>query len=341
MGTRTGIAWTDATWNPIRGCSRVSAGCENCYAETFAARFAGEGQPYNGLLRLDANGKPKAQWNGVIKVVDKHLEDPLRWQSSKRIFVNSMSDLFHENVPFETVARIFGIMALAPRHTFQVLTKRVERVVEFSGWLRRRCASSGVSVTDDLTKFAAATRETLGVRPTAQALSHVFVGVSVEDQATADKRIPTLMHWDLLGSQRFVSYEPALGPVTFRDEWLLGYFDYCPEDGEVDGCAGCPGYNQRGYDGDCQAIRGPAIDWVIVGGESGAGARPFDLAWARSTVSQCRDSGVPCFVKQLGSRHRGTVHLSRSDGSTITIADPKAADPNEWPEDLRVQEFPR
>ena len=122
MGTKTGISWTEATWNPVRGCDPVSPGCLNCYAATMAARFNGPGQPYEGL----AIRKPgqDAKWTGKIMLVEKHLLDPLRWQKPRRVFVNSMSDLFHKDIPDEYIDRVFAVMALATRHTFQVLTCR-------------------------------------------------------------------------------------------------------------------------------------------------------------------------------------------------------------------------
>ena len=129
MSVNTGIEWTDSTWNPIRGCSLVSEGCRNCYAMGVAARFSGPGQAYEGLARRRSNGEP--QWTGKVAVVEKHMLDPLRWRGSRRIFVNSMSDLFHENVTDETIDRVFAVMALAPWHTFQVLTKRPRRMRDY------------------------------------------------------------------------------------------------------------------------------------------------------------------------------------------------------------------
>ena len=126
MGAKTGIEWTDATWNPIRGCSRVSEGCRNCYAETIAARFSGPGLAYEGLAVMQ-NGHP--HWTGKIEFVDEHLLDPLSWRRPRRIFVNSMSDLFHENVTDEMRDKIFAVMALCPQHIFQVLTKRPARML--------------------------------------------------------------------------------------------------------------------------------------------------------------------------------------------------------------------
>src|SRR4051812_16655088 len=126
MSTVTSIEWTDRSWNPIRGCSRVSAGCEHCYAEQIAARFSGPGMPYEGLARRRTNGK--AQWTGRIRVIPDALREPLKWRKPCRVFVNSMSDLFHENAPESFIAATFAVMALARRHTFQILTKRPERM---------------------------------------------------------------------------------------------------------------------------------------------------------------------------------------------------------------------
>lgn len=178
MSQNTGIQWTDATWNPIRGCSRVSEGCRNCYAEVVAARFSGPGQPYEGLARRTSNGG--ARWTGKIMFVEKHLDDPLRWRKPSRIFVNSMSDLFHEDVTDEQLDRIFAVMDAARRHTFQVLTKRPARMLAYSE-LRRAPASN------------------------------VWLGVSVENQQAADERIPLLL--ETPAAVRFLSCEPLLGPI--------------------------------------------------------------------------------------------------------------------------------
>ncbi len=125
MGQKTGIEWTESTWNPIRGCSRVSEGCRNCYAETVANRFKGPGEPYEGLI---AKG---GQWNGKVKLVEHKMDEPLRWAKPRMIFVNSMSDLFHPDVPDRVIADVFRVMAQAKHHTFQILTKRPERMKQF------------------------------------------------------------------------------------------------------------------------------------------------------------------------------------------------------------------
>ena len=346
MGDGTGIAWTDATWNPVRGCSRVSRGCEHCYAESVARRFSGPGMPYEGLVRLDAAGKAKAQWNGTVRLVSGHLADPLRWKRPRRIFVNSMSDLFHEALPFETIAAVFAVMEDCPQHTFQVLTKRPKRARDFFKWVSamveiEAVESAGTSTESDVVQDALrSVRPHVYLNDGAGAdwpLPNVHLGVSVEDQAAADERIPVLL--DTPAVARWVSYEPALGPVDF---WP--FFSTLDANSEWSG----PRCNPDGS---------AALGWIVVGGESGPGARPFDLAWARSTVEQCREAGVACFVKQLGARPVGgwddlPVSL-RAIGSQLSpsalggrfdlrgrFEDSKGGDPAEWPADLRVREFP-
>ena len=201
MGQTTGIEWTDATWNPVRGCSRVSQGCVNCYAERTAARFAGDGAsaeevaegdyypagPFHGFVQI-TNGHP--QWTGKVELVEKHLEDPLHWKKPKRVFVNSMSDLFHEALPYLYVRRVLDVIQQAPWHTYQVLTKRAAGMREV------------------MEQYYDENFDSIGPEP----MKHLWLGVSVEDQKSADERIPMLLQTPV--AVRFVSYEPALGPVT-------------------------------------------------------------------------------------------------------------------------------
>lgn len=152
MGSETKISWTDSSWNPVRGCSRVSEGCRNCYAERVAARFADPGQPYHELARRkltivnndehDPGNKREARWTGVVRMVPEHLGDPMRWKKPRRIFVNSMSDLFHEKLSDDDITDVFAVMALAPRHTFQILTKRATRMRE---WMTRSSRDMSVA----------------------------------------------------------------------------------------------------------------------------------------------------------------------------------------------------
>lgn len=282
----TNIEWTDETWNPIRGCSRVSAGCDHCYAIRQAHRQNHPGGAYEGLTKI----RTRMDWSGVVRLVPEKLDEPLKWRKPRRVFVNSMSDLFHESLPFLDIDDVFETMAEADRHTYQVLTKRPERMLEFCQWRNQRWG-----------------------RPP---LANVWLGISVEDQRTADERIPLLLQTP--AAVRFVSYEPALGPVDFGPTWM----------------------DRDRYGANC-IDGGATIDWIIVGGESGPGARPCDVAWIRSVVQQCKAAGVPCFVKQVGSRP--VVQHPMQVGALVDApcADRKGGDPSEWPEDLRVREFPR
>jgi protein gp37 len=337
VGDETSIEWTDATWNPIRGCSRVSPGCENCYAERTAARFGGKGLAYEGLATIGKNGP---RWTGKVKLVREHLADPLRWRRGRRIFVNSMSDLFHESLSFETVAAIFGVMAAAPHHTFQVLTKRPERMAAWFAWhaeeVRRRdlryerwrvCEDAALEHIEDLPAIGC-------LQP--WPLPNVWLGTTVEDQARADERIPHLLRTP--AAVRFLSCEPLLEAISFRPRC-----DTLHE--KLDALESGDASRPAMLDG---------IDWVIVGAESGPGARLFDLAWARSIVEQCKTAGVPVFVKQLGARPVANVKPTgnfRTNPRTnkrelevlaevLQLDCRKGNDPAEWPEDLRLREMP-
>ena len=292
MADGTGIEWTDATWNPIRGCSRVSEGCRNCYAERVAARFNQPGQPYFGLAKRVPGG---GRWTGKVKVVEDVLDQPLRWQRPRRIFVNSMSDLFHEQVSNETIERVFAVMALAHWHTFQVLTKRPDRMLE---WFRahrqninvydsavQRLAAKGPVDWSKMPGDMANTRSSGG---TWWPLRNVWLGVSVEDQAAANNRIPLLM--ETPAAVRFLSCEPLLGPVD-ATRWV---FD---RDAAVRRMRNGPAAMNREQADDYIA---PCIDWVIAGGESGPGARPMHPDWPRKLRDDCAAAGVPFFFKQWG-----------------------------------------
>lgn len=271
MSDKTEIEWTDATWNPIRGCSRVSEGCRNCYAERVAARFSGPGMPYEGLATIGKNGP---RWTGEVRMVPEHLTDPLRWRKPRRIFVNSMSDLFHEKLADDDIDQVFGAMwaclyggpAANPHdgHTFQILTKRAARMRDYMSQDRRlRVARSAGAMSEDGDHINDQTAFFKGPHP------RIWLGVSVEDQATADERIPHLLATP--AAVRFLSVEPMLGPIQF---------------GRV------PGFNRMGLD--------LSNWWVICGGESGPGARTMDVGWALSMRDQCRAAGVPFFFKQWG-----------------------------------------
>jgi protein gp37 len=289
VGIKTGIEWTDATWNPIRGCSRVSEGCRNCYAETVANRFCAPGSAYEGVVRIDATGKGLGLWNGQIKFVERRLLDPMHWKRPRKIFVNSMSDLFHENVTLEMLDRIFAVMALCRQHTFQILTKRPERMLNYLSdpevWGRIVLAMEAIA--KQLHWADKPVRPELAhALVTGMPLPHVWLGVSVENQKAADERVPLLLQSP--AAVRFISAEPLLGDVRLDDITLqqeLGAWCFSALDDE--------GVEDPDFDGS-------RVDWVIVGGESGPGARPMHPDWARSLRDQCVAAGVPFFFKQWG-----------------------------------------
>lgn len=267
--TATSIEWCDATWNPTRGCSRVSEGCRHCFAERFAARNLPE-------MRSPTTGKPFArmgvhgpQWTGKVELILSKLDEPLRWRKPRRIFVNSMSDLFHEALPAGDIRRVLEVMVACPHHTFIVLTKRPRRM-------------------DNLIREWLEARNQGGTVP-----RHIQLGVSVEDQATADERIPLLLQTP--AAVRIVSYEPALAAVNFT---------HLPGSGEeryINALTGEHGWTMQHV--ATQPERLPRLDWLICGAESGPGARSFNPDWARSVRDECQVAGVAFFYKQ--DAHRG------------------------------------
>jgi protein gp37 len=336
MSDGTHIQWTDASWNPIRAhigtassppgwhCEKVSQGCAHCYAETINRRL-GTGLPYTV-----ASG-------AVTHLDEKALASPLHWRKPRRVFVCSMTDLFGAWVPDEWLDRIFAVMALSPQHQFQLLTKRPERMREYLGDTISRPAdvinAAFFHVLEHMPAFTCGGDAVIDYWEGKFPLPNVWLGVSVEDQAAADARIPELLATP--AAVRFLSCEPLIGPVDLRS--------FLP--------ATLPALDRA-----VSGPRGGCIDWVIAGGESGPGARPCDLAWIRSIVAQCRAAGVATFVKQLGS-HPHTVRMA-SDGQqrptccaargctgfdwrrSRVLRDRKGGSPGEWPEDLRVREFP-
>jgi protein gp37 len=222
MATRSAIEWTEMTWNPVTGCTKVSPGCLNCYAERMARR-------------LQAMGAARYASGFEVTLHDAGLDAPMRWKFPRKVFVNSMSDLFHKDVPLAFIQRVFEVMSACPQHQFQVLTKRSARL--------RKLAQQRAIVWPQ----------------------NVWMGVSVEDQRRAHRAVDL---GAVPASVRFLSVEPLLGPI-----------EQLPLEG---------------------------IDWVIVGGESGPGARPMRAEWVESLLSQCRKRGVPFFFKQWGGvqKHR-------------------------------------
>ncbi len=217
MSYNSKIEWTEASWNPVIGCTKVSSGCKYCYAEALAERF--RGIPGHAFER-----------GFDLRLVPEKLAEPLKWKMPRKIFVCSMSDLFHERIPFEYIRQVFEVMSNARHHTFQVLTKRDSRLKSFSSSLPWP--------------------------------KNIWIGVTVESAAYTH-RIDNLL--SVPAAVKFLSLEPLLGPIN--------------------------------------DIKLDAIDWVIVGGESGLNARPMDIDWARDIKEQCNDAGVPFFLKQLGGRN--------------------------------------
>ena len=359
---RTKIEWTrneDGTlgrnWNVTRGCSRISPGCENCYAERIAERFCdGPGETLIGGEVSEPRRVPAQPfhtfaergkgWTRKVALLPEMLAEPLRWRKPTRVFVCSTSDLFHEALPDSAIDEVLAVMLVAPAHTFQVLTKRAAR-------MRAYFADPGLY--DRVLRAAGPLRvtfpDTFGVgisNPSVRLPPWIWLGVSVEDQKNADARIPDLLATP--AAVRWVSYEPAIGPV-----------DWFPWMHRVPGVL----YPER-------------LDWLVIGGESGPGARPFDLAWAREAIRRGREEGVPCFVKQIGDNVRGDTrtvpdlhtgkplhlfvrrwilddgtewvppiigaHASERPINAVGFRpmDAKGGTPDQWPEDLRVRHFP-
>ena len=317
MGATTNIEWTDATYNPIGGCSIASPGCTNCYAQSLAGTRLAEHPLYKGTT---SPSKAGPVFNGHLTVApDDHpvWTWPMKWKGAKHprrgpdarslIFVGDMSDLFHEDRPDEVIDRVFAVMALCPQHDFQVLTKRAERMRAY--------------IADPATRVRIAKALDLVLAPD-WPLPSVWLGVSAERQEEADQRIPHLLATP--AAVRFVSAEPLLGPVTF------GVFPRGPSEIDrtlegiervaafwCDGLSGQRGVMMKtGKVMEAPGDIGPRIDWIIAGGESGKNARPMSEAWARSIRDQCRAAGTAFFMKQMTKR------------API-------------PDDLMIREFPR
>lgn len=273
MAETSKIEWTDATWNPVTGCSVVSPGCANCYAMRMAGTRLKD-HPSRAGLTVASKAGPV--WNGHVRLNEGWLDEPLRWRGRKMIFVCAHGDLFHESVPDDWIDRVFAVMALCPQHTFQVLTKRAGRMRDYFtqddgfgrwGYIEHRAKQM----------FRIPRGKTLAPYG-GRNLPNVWLGVSVEDQRRADERIPDRLATP--AAVRFVSAEPLLGPVKL-----------------------------------------PAgLGWVIVGGESGPGARPMHPDWARSLRDQCAAAGVPFFFKQWGEWLEADQFFERIERGPAFIA---------------------
>jgi protein gp37 len=298
-----------------------------------AYRFSGRGLPYEGLVKLSKKGEPR--WTGVLRFVAKKLVEPLKEKEPRRIFVNSMSDLFHEDVADDEISAVFGVMAACPQHTFQILTKRAARMHE---WFAKQNVAAVIdrnaNLADDaLLPFMSRAQRAAVLAPgrglQTWPLANVWLGVSVESQRYADERIPLLL--DTPAAVRWVSAEPLL-ELTRLHRFMWPVHSSWPSrfrSPEEAIAAGATVHRHR------QALVGAHcrfLNWVVCGGESGPGARPFHLEWARSLVTECREAGVAAFVKQMGD-------APFLDGKPLKLSR-KGKDMAEWPEDLRVRMMP-
>ncbi|HAO12140.1 MAG TPA: phage Gp37/Gp68 family protein [Planktothrix sp. UBA8407] len=293
----TKIQWCDETINPIVGCSRVSPGCERCYAAS-AAKSA--------RLQQFPQYQKVASWNGTVELVPNQLDRPYEWKKGKRIFIGSMTDLFHENTPFSWLEEIMAMIEETTQHTYQILTKRPERMIEFFDWYSRRCSDE--SIGDIKWRMP----------------DNIWLGVSCENQAMADKRIPLLMQ--IPAKVRFLSCEPLLEPINLS-KFLPIEWSEIAEDW-IESWPGIGSYNANDYP-----------SWVIVGGESGAGSRACHVDWLRDIASQCQSAKIPVFIKQLGNNAIAT-RTDHTGNYKLKIKDRKGSDILEWFEDLRIQQFP-
>lgn len=322
MSDGSAIEWTDATVNAINGCSVTSPGCTNCYAMRLAGTRM-KHHPSRAGLTIDSKTGPV--WNGTLRLHEPALLQPLRWKRPRTIFWNAHGDTFHDAVPDEWIDRMFAVMALTPQHKHLVLTKRSARMRAYLAHAlvanrraeRIACIEGSSSLGHRAWREAAAFCREHGLHLDAAApLPNVWLGVSVEDQRRADERIPDLLATPAAG--RFLSCEPLLGPVDLR--WIAEPDEQ--KDGVIDALLGCnwidgfghgtefrparPGHQDRVMtrrvcSSEADILSGRKIDGVIVGGESGTGARPMHPDWARSLRDQCADAGVDFHFKQWGN----------------------------------------
>ncbi len=299
---QSSIEWTDAVWNPVTGCSKVSQGCKHCYAERMAKRLAGrDGYPADDPFRVTLH--------------PEKLDMPIRWRKPRRIFVNSMSDLFHPDVPDEFIDKVFAWMGVANWHTFQVLTKRPERMASYlSASVRPRRVLDRMNFLGlaRITRWPA-----LGHNE--WPLPNVWLGVSVENQQAADERIPLLLQTP--AAVRFISAEPLLGPVDLA-HLHIGVLSTHPQSAGAFGFNALTGERLGLWVGRQKGAWLPRLDWVIVGGESGPGARPMHPDWARRIRDACKAAGVPFLFKQHGEWLPADEHMrgmwpERANGKVI------------------------
>lgn len=294
MADRTSIEWTDATWNPVTGCTEVSPGCDHCYARTFAERWRGT-PGHHFEHGFDVTLRPE------------RMDQPQRWRRPRRIFVNSMSDLFHADIDDDYIACVFAVMASTQRHTYQVLTKRHGRMrsllsseafrANVIAWLQHWADECDTRFEDDIE----------AVEGDRWPLPNVWLGVSVENQQWAHIRTEALL--DTPAAVRWLSCEPLLGPVELKLKWLQPWL-----------------LRPELVDTDPEAFaRLPYINWVVVGGESGPGARPMDPGWVRALRDQCTAAGAAFLFKQWGAwapAGRGIGMAQHNVGRELLVGPP-------------------
>jgi len=332
MRHQTGIQWTHVPgyigdrWNPTTGCTRVSPGCEHCYAfalhdqryvvnRDHARKYAMSPATYRQALKNGGAFPPlpmapqyDVPFSTVQVLDDKRLTEPLRKRQPHAFFVDSMSDLFHEDVPADFILRVWKVMRESPQHLFLILTKRPRRmqdIVQRISWATPTAEEREAGATGYQPYFGA---------PGSAPLPNVWLGTSVENNEVAQARCEALI--DTPAAVRFLSCEPLLEDISAEVQLALG--------------AAGPRYPRS------------EIDWVIVGGESGAHSRPFDLGWARALRLECQGAGVAFFMKQMGSKPTVTA-LDIEAGDPVfelRFKHNHGGNPQEWPEDLRVREFP-
>lgn len=288
----TNIQWTDETINPIVGCSRISEGCRNCYAET--ASNSGRLQQFQQYQKV-------AQWDGTVEFVESQLFKPLTWKKGKRIFICSMSDLFHENIPFSWIDRIFAVISVCEQHTFQILTKRPQRMKEyFEKKPYSRIKTQIKTLPLPIDQLCNTLEIVTEIELKKSYFKNVWLGVSCENQKMADLRIPILVN--IPAEIRFISCEPLLENIDLNLEQYP--LEIRPQ-------------------------------WLIIGGESGTNARPCNINWLINLADQGKyTEEVFLFVKQLGS------NLINNQGKRIKLKDKKGGKIEEFPEELKVREFP-
>lgn len=298
--TRGGISYCERTWNVTLGCSPVSAGCAACWANGMVRRIESAQHSDNPTVTVTG------QWNGEICLRPDWLAKPLHWRKPLVILVQTLGDLFHEQVPFEFIAAVYGVMAACPQHTFLVLTKRPERMLEFHRWIdeqspkglpRLECNMRALQ-EEERQGSELLHRERCADPDGPWPLPNVWLGISAENQAELDRRVPLLLQ--VPAAHRWLSLEPLLGPLDLF-AFMRGHIR--------DASLASLGVSSM-----------PGIDWIAIGPETGPRARPCDVEWLRSVVRQCRDASVPAHVK------------------AVPVDGKPSKNPHEWPDDLSVQD---